>query len=327
VTWLEATPRPSRCVPLLVSSSLPVSLLLHHLGEVAVVSFELRVQGLHVLRQLHLSLPDLAHHVQHLPQAPVGVRPPGAAGPRPRAPGRVPVGVGGHRRPRGALVVALVLGGLGHRGGAAAQAPRRAVRCVQPPRARLHGALHVGDVVGAAELVPDEVGELPRLVEEERRRQRHAGRPRRLHLVQRRVVAPGGADVAQAALFAAGLLAASLVLPVGLAVLRPPLVLLQLPLQPRDGVRRLLVLLLEDLADPAHLLLVGVVHQLQVLGDVLVASRLLHLDLLRHLEAERRDGETFRKHTAGNYCPTVLLLTFYDHCSYPVSLNKYIYSF
>lgn len=107
-------------------------------------------------------------------------------------------------------------------------------------------------------------------------------------------MAPGGADVPQAALLAVspGLLAAAVflvVLPIGLAVLHAAVVLLQLPLQPTDGLRRLLVLLFKHLPYPRHLLLVGIVHKLQVLGHVLVPSRLLHLNLLRHLKAEPND--------------------------------------
>ena len=61
-------------------------------------------------------------------------------------------------------------------------------------------------------------------------------------------------------------------------------VVLQLPLQLLDGLRRLLVLLLKHLLDARALLLVGVVGQLEVLGHVVVARRLLDLDLLGELE-------------------------------------------
>lgn len=61
-------------------------------------------------------------------------------------------------------------------------------------------------------------------------------------------------------------------------------VVLQLPLQLLDGLGGLLVLLLKDLFDARTLLLVGVVGQLEVLGDVVVARRLLDLDLLGELE-------------------------------------------
>jgi len=61
-------------------------------------------------------------------------------------------------------------------------------------------------------------------------------------------------------------------------------VVLQLPLQLLDGLRRLLVLLLEHLLDARTLLLVSVVGQLQVLGHVVVARRLLDLDLFGELE-------------------------------------------
>lgn len=61
-------------------------------------------------------------------------------------------------------------------------------------------------------------------------------------------------------------------------------VMLQLPLQLLDGLCGFLILLLEHLLDARALLLVGIVGQLQVLGYIVVACRLLDLDLLCELE-------------------------------------------
>lgn len=62
------------------------------------------------------------------------------------------------------------------------------------------------------------------------------------------------------------------------------MVMLQLPLKLLNGLCGLLILFLKHLLDARALLLVGIVGQLQVLGYVVVACRLLDLDLLCELE-------------------------------------------
>lgn len=62
------------------------------------------------------------------------------------------------------------------------------------------------------------------------------------------------------------------------------MIVLELLVQVRDGLCRLLVLLFKHLLDPGRLLFVRVVGQLQVLGHIVVSGLLLNANLLSDLE-------------------------------------------
>lgn len=143
----------------------------------------------------------------------------------------------------------------------------------------------MGDVVSAAKFVPDEIGELSGLAEEERRGEGDA-RSDGLDLVHGRVSAAAGHIPQQlsgrlpgyGAMFGSKWMRCWAV--VGFIVLHLSMVLLQLLLHLGDVLRRLLILFLKHLLDAPYLLLVRTVHQLQVFCDVLVPRSLLDLQLL-----------------------------------------------